>query len=201
MVRIQCFLLEPTGRSLISVCRDEHTSDPCPLDGGPNSRHFNRAVVSTVEDGQEAAGFTDARREVHQVTACKCGFVFTENAKWAGSGSSPVYRRSDTGEEIELRNAPAGAMWFRSEPFVYNGMGVGPDGRSLHVRTPGGDWCIDSRASNCGLPEDNEHRCWVRHGEPPIVTVDKSGNTCNAGAGSIQCGSYHGFLRDGWLVD
>lgn len=42
-------------------------------------------------------------------------------------------------------------------------------------------------------------RCWVRHGEPPIVTVNKDGLTCAAGAGSIGIGGgeryYHGFLQ------
>lgn len=53
---------------------------------------------------------------------------------------------------------------------------------------------------NCTMPYDYEHRCWVRHGEPPAITVDKQGHTCAAGAGSIQCGSYHGFLEDGALT-
>jgi hypothetical protein len=47
------------------------------------------------------------------------------------------------------------------------------------------------------MPDDGEHRCWVRHGEPPRITVDKNGPTCQAGAGSILAGDYHGFLRDG----
>lgn len=74
------------------------------------------------------------------------------------------------------------------------------DGPHLWVQTPGGVWCIDSRASNCTMPYDYEHRCWIRHGEPPDVTVDKAGTTCSAGAGSIQCGDYHGFLQNGSLT-
>lgn len=74
-------------------------------------------------------------------------------------------------------------------------------GPVLSVMTPGGVWRIDSRASNCGSPYDYDHRCWVRHGEPPAITVDKDGKTCVAGGGSIQCGDYHGFLRDGALTD
>ena len=59
-------------------------------------------------------------------------------------------------------------------------------GPMLMAVCPSGDeWNIDSRASNCGLPDDRLHRCWVRHGEPPLLTVDKNGLTCNAGAGSI----------------
>lgn len=70
------------------------------------------------------------------------------------------------------------------------------DGRHLHGVLPNGHrWDIDSRASNCGSPDDTEHRCWVRHGEPPNVHVDKNGLTCTAGAGSILAGDYHGFLH------
>lgn len=125
-------------------------------------------------------------------------------------------RRVDTGEVIHegvgwiyeagAHAAPVGAMWFRK-------IGTHPDppkpgarnffsGEHLCVMTPGGVWNIDSRASNCGLPDDREHRCWPRRGRPPLVTVDKSfGPTCSAGAGSIQVGAYHGFLRDGKLSD
>lgn len=68
----------------------------------------------------------------------------------------------------------------------------------LHAILPNGrEWDIDSRASNCGSPEDKQHRCWVRHGEPPNVTVDKGGNTCGAGGGSIDVPGFHGFLRGG----
>lgn len=72
------------------------------------------------------------------------------------------------------------------------------EGRHLMAVLPNGHhWDIDSRASNCGSPGDTEHRCWVRHGEPPAVHVDKNGRTCSAGAGSIVGGDYHGFLHDG----
>lgn len=77
---------------------------------------------------------------------------------------------------------------------------LGPDGRVLGVLTPGGAWIIDSRCSNCDRKDDNTHHCWVRHGVAPMITVDKIGNTCAAGAGSIICGDYHGFLRNGELV-
>lgn len=75
---------------------------------------------------------------------------------------------------------------------------VGDDGRSLVVRCPDGhDWMIDSRASNCTLPKNDTHHCWVRHGKPEDGTlhVDKNGATCAAGAGSI--GKWHGFLHGG----
>jgi hypothetical protein len=64
----------------------------------------------------------------------------------------------------------------------------------------GWEWNIDSRASNCTMLEDRLHRCWCRHGEPPDITVDKNGLTCQAGAGSIQGGDWHGFLKNGEFV-
>lgn len=73
-------------------------------------------------------------------------------------------------------------------------MGVCPDGS---------EWNLDSRASNCGSPEDKVHRCWVKHGSPEdgTIHVDKNGLTCNAGAGSIQTRSWHGYLHSGeWHI-
>lgn len=61
----------------------------------------------------------------------------------------------------------------------------------------GGHWVIDGRASNCTMPKERTHRCWIRHGTPPDIHVDKKGFSCNAGAGSIKQGDYHGFLHHG----
>lgn len=57
-------------------------------------------------------------------------------------------------------------------------------------------------ASNCTMPDDKNHKCWVRHGRPEDGTlhVDKNGHTCAAGAGSIVAGNYHGFLHNGHLT-
>jgi len=95
--------------------------------------------------------------------------------------------------------AIAGAMW--DAPWMGKSF-EGPDGRHLIVMLPNGrEWAVDGRANNCTMPDDTIHRCWIRHGEPPNLTVDKRGNTCSAGAGSIQAGDYHGFLRAGHLVE
>jgi hypothetical protein len=50
------------------------------------------------------------------------------------------------------------------------------------------------------MRDDTVHRCWVRHGTVgDKLTVDKAGNTCAAGAGSIQMAAWHGFLQQGVL--
>lgn len=98
-----------------------------------------------------------------------------------------------------------GDMYFESCQDVYDEKKCyywdNCKGKHLIVVTPDNHhWNVDSRARNCTIPEDRIHRCWIAHGEPPNVTVDKNGLTCNAGAGSIQTASWHGFLRNGQLV-
>lgn len=138
-------------------------------------------------------------------TCDKDGFRFDDSDErqlfslrlWADASGRLFTLREDT---------PPGAMWF-AWWYRHDGKcGFHPNGDCdprghLIVRLPGGwDWDIDSRASNCTKPDDFTHRCWVRHGEPPSITVDKNGVTCGAGAGSILAGNYHGFLRNGELT-
>lgn len=120
-------------------------------------------------------------------------------------GSGVIWRREDTGEVRRfVHTFGPGAMYFAT--WYRHGDNSGLYGWDwdnllsppLLVVTPSGrEWNIDSRASNCTMTNDRQHRCWVRHGDPPNVTVDKNGVTCGAGAGSIVSGDYHGFLRNG----
>jgi hypothetical protein len=66
----------------------------------------------------------------------------------------------------------------------------------------GVEWFLNSRANNCSLPNDRTHRCWCITGSLEDGTLNSDGkncHTCSAGAGSIQGGKYHGFLRHGYL--
>lgn len=126
-----------------------------------------------------------------------------------------LYRRGDTGELTTLGAAPAGAMW--DAHWMASECRTGPDGITLCVKLPNGStWSVDQQCSNCTrdqygptaeFPEGRcwlgrTHYCWVRHGDPRTGTihVDKNGETCSAGAGSILSGDYHGFLHDSHLV-
>lgn len=119
---------------------------------------------------------------------------------------SPEMRRVDTGEAVG-HPLPPGAIFDYMDPKCpHESFGDGYKDRAVNGQflvcvLPGGHhWHIDGRAGNCTMPDDDEHRCWVRHGEPPKLTVDKDGNTCAAGAGSIAIPGWHGFMRDGTLV-
>jgi len=121
------------------------------------------------------------------------------------------------GERFTLRDAPPGAMWDAT--WMQADQRTGPDGITLVVRLPNGsDWMVDGECSNCTRTQwgpkevdgkmcdkvwlGRTHYCWVRHGDPRTGTihVDKNGDTCSAGAGSIWIGNYHGFLHNGYLV-
>lgn len=146
-------------------------------------------IVTVVDD--------DPRWPTH----CTCGYAFVDD-DGRSVDTHRLYSGSPDGKLYTLRDAPAGAMWDAWWMRRGGYRRTGPDGLFLIVRTPGGDWSVDDRASNCTMPDDDVHRCWVRHGDPRtgIVHVDKNGNTCGAGAGSILCGSYHGFLHNGELA-
>lgn len=158
---------------------------------------------------------TRLRREVAQfdrsdprwpAVCMHCQYRFT-NEDTKQTFTEEIYRRTDTGDEHilhqnaahpELTPAPPGAMWHA---YWMPSYWRGDDGISLVVRLANGhDWMVDSRASNCDQP-DRPHKCWVRHGDPRTepVSVDKDGDTCGAGAGSILAKDYHGFLSGGVL--
>lgn len=133
----------------------------------------------------------------------KCFLVELRNGKW---------RRLGEKRWLKLDSLPVGAMWFA--PWM-DDLYKPQLEHVLVVKTPGGDWCIDGEANNCTMPNkpidgsknrykryQEDHHCWIIHGTPPEITVDKDGTTCGAGAGSIGQGNrYHGFLRNGHLVD
>jgi hypothetical protein len=134
-----------------------------------------------------------------------CSYPF---CKEPGCGNTrEEWRRTDTGETTW--NYPAefgpGAMWpVQHKPGECWAHWTNCSGTHIEVILPdGGSWDIDSRASNCTLKDDGEHRCWIKHGNLPFLTVDKAGTTCRAGAGSIISNGekhWHGFLRNGELV-
>lgn len=192
------FFCAPSGRAVVEYSRFSKDGR-----GGCQGRDYHSVRVAVFSGpNDEARAIFDAAEDPNLYPAtCGCGYVFQDGDS-KSRGMHVTYVRQDTGEEIEhLGQAPIGACWDAT--WYYRSGRTGPDGRYLIVKTPGGDWPIDSRASNCTRKDDDTHRCWIRHGKPEDGTlhVDKNGDTCAAGAGSIMCGSYHGFLHNGHLTD
>jgi hypothetical protein len=204
-----CYWLEPTHKAYVSLRRyTYHDDKPCPsTDWGHDAETRIEDEPAQIVDGilrvDDASTFASDARWPTQCTAC--GYAFDADDHQTVMHHL-IYTRSDTGDEMLLRDATPGAVW--DAPW----MGVfyrGPDERCVVVMTPGHEWFVDSRAANCGSPDDKwdspgHHYCWVRHGDPThpeTLHVDKNGHTCAAGAGSIQAGNYHGFLHNGQLTD
>lgn len=197
MSRIRCFWMVPHDKDRISL-RRYNGNVKCSGDAGYHNGH------SYIEEGPAMSvsrSFKSSKAKAFDSRwpeKCdQCDYRFIDSDNWQ-LFTNRIYQRVDTGELYPIREAPVGAMWNAD---WCSDWWKGSDGRSIVVKTPGGDWMIDSHASNCTMPDDEIHKCWVRHGEPPDITVDKDGVTCGAGGGSILCGNYHGFLRGGYLED
>ncbi len=209
-VKIKCFFLEETGKTRLTLRR--YSSGNCPATGG--SYHNAEAPLF---DANERFEFDDrlnwsvyhhdgpqSREEVSEQYAdrwpaqCACGYAFTDSDPFQ-IFSRHLYRRTDTGEILTAKEAPAGAMCWAPWADAYFRPQLS---HALVVILPGGrEWMPDSRASNCTRRDDDRHHCWVMRGLVPDVTVDKNGDTCSAGAGSISVPGWHGFLRNGYLEE
>lgn len=219
---IKVFWLTPAELERVSLRRYSH-KDLSPNDAG-HSYHDARLVLrdaSVIEKDLDLRQVEDnalcARPEAFP-QRCACGYVFTaEDALQVFR--QYLYSGAPNGQMCTLLDAPAGAMWD-ADWLGDCDFAKGPDGICLCVRLPNGsDWLVDQEASNCNktqwrpTPENPKsrvwsgrtHYCWVRHGDPRTgdVHVDKGkrGESCDAGAGSILSGSYHGFLHHGHIKE
>lgn len=221
MTPIKVFWIEPTDRERQWLRRFSYGKDrPCPKSSYGCDAMFELGEGDVL---YTADGYIDAtsrkpmppRDDPRWPKVCAaCGQPFGKKDEFQ-LHTKQIYVRPDTGARCTLNDAPPGACWdawwihhrnrrkYEAAPVPGVGNMVGDDGRSLIVRCPDGhDWMVDSRASNCTMKDNNTHHCWVRHGKPEDGTlhVDKAGNTCAAGAGSIATGKWHGFLHCGFLT-
>lgn len=202
---VECFWLEPTDRCAYALRRYASGSTCSGRFGYHNARvslgetpalFKGEGWCRTVEIGPKVEDFIDDVRWPSKCEQCDYTFVDGDSRQVF---FDLIYRRIDTGTELVIRDAPPGAMW---DAWWMPPQWRGPDGKSLIVICPdGSQWTIDGPAKNCTLPNDDEHRCWLRVGDVPKVTVSKNGppgwRTCGAGAGSIAVKGYHGFLVNG----
>jgi hypothetical protein len=220
MTPIKVFFLEPTDRERMWLRRYRSSAEHKCAETRSYCNamfDFGECDIRYTDKGERTIAHRAELEPPHSdprwPTKCEaCGEPFAEKDPFQ-LFTRQIYVNLERGLRTTLDDAPPGACWDawwmsdRAErhdlrPGV--GSNIGPDGRCLIVKCPDGhDWMIDSRASNCTRRDDNEHHCWVRHGRPEDGTlhVDKNGNTCAAGAGSILTPKWHGFLRNGYLTD
>lgn len=221
---VRVFWLERS--EFVEVALRRFTTDGCPAG---KYGHTARTVIEAA--AARATWIEDLPDDCHRTraelvamddarwpTACAaCGTAFDGTAHHQVHGE-PLYRGAPDGQLYTLVTAPVGAMWdawWMRHGELKDNPWTGPDGLTLIVKTPGGDWMVDAEASNCTRPQRvpvegnpgchrfvRSHYCWVRHGDPRTGTlhVDKNGETCSAGAGSIIAGAWHGFLHNSELT-
>lgn len=180
----------------------KHPEAVCMWDGQCSDGLSLHVARGRYADGYDGDDIPDGWRDFAPSRCDRCGAPFDPDADPRHSGGMKWEWDTPSGRLEpgcvwinENAHRPDGRCWARWSNC---------DGRHVMVTLPNGiDWDVDGRANNCTLPDDSEHRCWVRVGDPEhpeTLHVSKDGQTCAAGAGSIACGDYHGFLANGVLT-
>lgn len=216
---VKTFFCEPVQPLTRRIFLRRYVSESEGADKCPGKHGYHQAMTFLRDEGFEwdtsdrgSPCYPPVADEVALIananwpTKCEaCPFIF-QAGHYKQVFQDRLYRRVDTGLIFALRDiTPGGLFYDEYDGRLFNGSDApGPDGKYLIVVCPNGRrWNIDSRASNCTKKDDNKHKCWVRHGDPREgkLHVDKNGVTCQAGAGSIVAGDYHGFLHNGSFTD
>lgn len=183
----KCFMVRPTDESRLYLRR--YSDGSCPNNGG--QYHNTMLEVPRVKTFITKQGLITIPDEIYEKypknhpdwpTKCACGYTYEEE------DTKQLFQdqvfKSDTNEEISLRDAPIGAMWDAWWLKEGSRFKKRPDGMCLILKTPGGEWMIDGPSSN--------GNGWERTGEIPNITASPS----------IHCvGRYHGWLKNGVLSD
>lgn len=208
---IKVFLISPLNLYQPSLRRYTPGDGNC-VEGG-----YHNAIVECPElkcskeelpNGEVIHGDVFAHNYAGWPTKCdKCDYVFLDKDEWQFNPDQ-LYQELGSGILYPRRKAPPGAMyyatWYEDRSLPGNTWISPHDKRALMVVLPGGvHWHVDSTANNCTRPGDTVHKCWVRSGsvDHDTVHVDKNGDTCQAGAGSIVVPGWHGFLHNGYLTE
>jgi hypothetical protein len=203
MDNVKCFWIEPSGTLKVRLRRYVGFDESRCSVGGYHNAHSEEVerrphtAGTYISQGGPEVFERYPKTDPRWPTRCACGYAFQDSDAWQEFVDQIYVDKK--GREYLLRDNVPGMMY--DAWWLHDTQYVGADGRSIMVVCPDGhEWCIDSRASNCDMKKDTEHKCWIRHGEPPMLTVDKNGKTCGAGAGSIQTPKWHGFLVNGKFV-
>lgn len=204
---VQTYWLEKTDEGMPTLSAYTAVEDaPCPAN---SYGHWGRARLARRRAADYDSKALWADPATPWPTICVyCGADFSATRWRRSSGFEHLYRRKDTGEELLLRDAAPGALYFA--PWL-DTMFTPQRAHVINVVLPDSStWTIDSCANNCPLKDTDysqrEHHCWVIDPATDLdhLTVTKGNGaqpTCSAGAGSILTNKWHGFLRNGVLTE
>lgn len=201
MSEIRCFFVVESGRTTQALRRYRSLEgEKCPASGWGYHNAETRiedTLARKSEDGRRRLSPSplEFRGDPRWPARCACGYQFVADDHWQVFTDS-IYRNEATGEEWPMRSLPPGAMydawWYRDEDGQPRrgtgiGTGTGHDGLCLCVCLPPGGgqdyWHVDAIAKN--------GPGWERTGIIPNITATPS----------IQTPRYHGWLRNGVLVE
>jgi hypothetical protein len=194
----------------------------CPAHNGMHAaRVFVREMAITDSAGNVNHVQLDDYMDDHRwPAACDCGKVFDVMDPYNVDEifEDVICQDTTTGKKMPFSKAiqTPGCMWDDFSPHAPKD--CGPDGLKLCVVCPGGEvWNLDGRSKdcvsrcvhckkpykkcNCKKPHfedsDPEHRCWVRNGAPPHITVEWNNLCCYE---NIATPRWKGNLINGVLV-
>lgn len=207
MPDVKCFLVEPTHLAR-AFLRCYISGSSCP---GEHGYHNAMVPIGDLDGLIDPEGFLHSPRASDYASdgrwpeQCDCGWPFgsgptlawiekagrldgiaddVEGRTWQVFVDR-LWRNPESGVVGTLTDHGAGAMF---DAFWMGASYAGPDGHHWSLILPPGRgnvdvWSMFGPASNGGG--------WEISGEAPMLTASPS----------IQSGSYHGFLRNGVLVD
>lgn len=197
----RCYLLTHVSKVRHTLLVIDLRSD-CSANPGACCRaeHHDAVFVANVDKNGLADWVdcpTPAPDDKVWPTACaRCKRLFAGDVM--KSTMQELIYRTDDGKEMTISEAPIGAMW--NEPGHRPLTLPSEDGLCLVVKTPGGNWCVDGPSWENGVKKAD--RAWKRTGTPPNITANPSIHILTTGLdGSERRTVYHGWLRDGVLID
>lgn len=184
---IQCFMIEPVQREKYALRRyGEHWIDeqpgirmrfspPCAGRlGFHNANVFLGERPLSIEHGSGSDSWP--HDDPRWPTICEsCSYEFLPEDQWQ-LWTEQIYRDPRNGQEMTLREAPAGAMWWW--PYLHDKPEVW-----LILPNGAGFFCVAQQAKGGGY--------WTCTGTAPAITLTPSINAE---------GVWHGFLTNGELV-
>ncbi len=190
MSEVRCFMILPLDEAEHGLRRYTLSdTDRCPGTGGYHSAYvaIGRVPFESPWDGSgDDRHPHEDPRWPHKCDACE--YHFAASDYWQNS-LDRLYRGPDG--DYTGKDAPAGAMrltWWDGNTSSAECLARG-ERDHLKVKLPDATWWdIDAPASK-DYREGGSG--WTREGEPPLVTANPS----------ILTGRYHGWLRNGVLVD
>ncbi len=175
--QIQCFLLEPTEFAQVSLRR--YSLEECKDQFCHNALVNIGTSLYPFSDFDGEGGDTHDHSDPRWPQSCSCGYVFQDTDSWQYIKLRLFSRGDHLALRTTLSDAPPGAMWL-ADWYPWKG----PDGQTLIVKTPAGEWLVDAPSE--------QGTSWTRVGDPPEVTITPSIHFV---------GQYHAILQNGVLIE